>query len=112
MGPATIASSSPRSASVTASSNAAAAARALSAVGFPGREPGYLPMTLLSTVRAMLLEFRARSTISGPIPAQSPSVIPMRGVLLVLMLVIVIESYIIDYEHDYEHAMSAPRFFR
>src|ERR1044072_5608759 len=105
-----MASNSPRRASVTASSNAAAAARALSAVGFPGRAPGYLPMTVLSTVRAMRLEFRARSTISGPIPAQSPRVIPMRGVLLVLM--IVIESYLIDYEHDYEHVMSARHFFR
>ena len=37
-------------------------------------------------------DFRGSSTISGPIPAQSPSVMPMRGfVVLVLMLVIVIE---------------------
>src|SRR5437773_5517596 len=37
-------------------------------------------------------DFNAVSTISGPIPAQSPSVIPMRGfVVLMLLLVIVIE---------------------
>jgi len=62
-------------------------------------------MTLHSAVRVIRLGFRARSTISGPMPAQSPSVMPMRGSLLVLMLVIVIviEPYLIDYEHDYEH---------
>ena len=60
-------------------------------------------MTLHSAVRVIRLEVRARSTISGPIPAQSPSVMPMRGLLLVLMLVIVIEPYLIDHDHDYEH---------
>jgi hypothetical protein len=58
-------------------------------------------MTLHSAVRVIRLEFRARSTISGPIPAQSPSVMPIRGSLFVLMLVI--EPYLIDHEHDYEH---------
>src|SRR3989442_3774622 len=43
-------------------------------------------------------DFRARSTISRPIPAQSPSVMPMRG-FVVLMLVI--GPFLIDYEHDY-----------
>jgi hypothetical protein len=38
-------------------------------------------------------DFRASSTISGPIPAQSPSVMPMRFGILVLMLVIVIELF-------------------
>src|ERR1044071_4247135 len=39
-------------------------------------------------------DFRASSTISGPIPAQSPSVMPMRGfIVLLLMLVIVIELF-------------------
>src|SRR5256885_4210523 len=38
-------------------------------------------------------DFKASSTISGPIPAQSPSVMPIRGfVVLLLMLVIVIRS--------------------
>jgi hypothetical protein len=36
-------------------------------------------------------DFRASSTISGPIPAQSPSVIPTRFGVLLLMLVIVVE---------------------
>src|SRR5437870_13149011 len=43
-------------------------------------------------------DFRARSTISRPIPAQSPSVMPMRG-FVVLMLVI--GPFLIDDEHDY-----------
>ena len=33
-------------------------------------------------------DLSASSTISGPIPAQSPSVMPMFGFLLMLMLVI------------------------
>jgi hypothetical protein len=60
-------------------------------------------MTLHSGVPVMRLEFRARSTISGPIPAQSPSVMPMRGLLFVLMIMIPIEPYLIDHEHYYEH---------
>ena len=36
-------------------------------------------------------DLSARSTISGPIPAQSPSVMPILGFLLVLMLVIAID---------------------
>src|SRR5262249_31939502 len=86
-GPVTIASSSSRRASVTASSSAAAAARAVSAVGSPNVQLGYLPMIWYSAEFASRSDFRASSTISGPIPAQSPSVIPMRDCLLfVLML--------------------------
>ena len=49
-------------------------------------------MTTYSVESATRPDFRASSTISGPIPAQSPSVMPMRGfVVLLLMLVIVIE---------------------
>ncbi|PYL31458.1 MAG: hypothetical protein DMF39_02840 [Verrucomicrobia bacterium] len=49
-------------------------------------------MILYSAARARRSGFRATSTISGPIPAQSPSVMPTRGlVLLLLMLVIVTE---------------------
>jgi len=40
-------------------------------------------------------DFRARSTISGPIPAQSPSVIPIRFGVLPLMLV-----SLIDFAHS------------
>jgi hypothetical protein len=68
-------------------------------------------MTLHSAVRAMRVEFRARSTIqadSGAIAKRNADA----WRITLLMLVIVIESYIIDYGHDYEHAMSAPRFFR
>src|SRR5205823_15036676 len=81
---------SPRRASVTASSSAAAAARAVSAVGSPGLQFGCRPRTTYSVELETRPDFRASSTISGPIPAQSPSVIPMRGFVL-LMLVIVIE---------------------
>jgi len=35
-------------------------------------------------------DLSARSTISGPIPAQSPSVMPMLGFLLLLLLMLVI----------------------
>src|SRR6266704_5986798 len=89
-----MASNSPRRASVTASSSEAAAARAVSAVGCPEVQSGYLPMILYSAEFGSRSDFRARSTISGPIPAQSPSVIPIHGfflLLLLLMLVIVIE---------------------
>ena len=54
-------------------------------------------------------EFSARSAISGPIPAQSPRVMPIRD--LFLMLMIVIESYLIDYEHDYEQERDCIDFF-
>src|SRR4029077_6262515 len=87
-----MASSSPRRASVTASSSAAAAARAVSTVGSPGFQFGCRPITTYFAEFGIRPDFRARSTISGPIPAQSPSVIPMRKLLLVLILVIVIES--------------------
>src|SRR6516225_1302347 len=84
--------SSPRRASVTASSSAAAAARAVSGVGCPGLQFGWRPMTTYSVESGTRPDFKASSTISGPIPAQSPSVIPMRQfVVLLLMLVIVIE---------------------
>src|SRR6266567_7165768 len=79
MGPVTTASSSPRRASVTASSSAAAAARAVSMVGCPKEQSGYLPTILYSADFGMRPDFSARSTISGPMPARSPSVIPMRG---------------------------------
>ena len=69
-------------------------------------------MTLLSTVRAMRLEFRARSTISGPDSCAIAERNPDAWRITCAHAVIVIESYLIDYEHDYEHAMSAPRFFR
>src|SRR6476469_6232596 len=89
-----MASSSPRRASVTASSSAAAAARAVSAVGSPGLQLGCRPRTTYSVESGTRPDFRASSTISGPIPAQSPSVMPTRGfvvLLILLMLVIVIE---------------------
>jgi hypothetical protein len=79
MGPVTTASSSPRRANVTASSSAAAAARAVSTVGCPNEQSGYLPMILYSADFGTRSQFNPRSTISGPIPAQSPSVIPMHG---------------------------------
>src|SRR5712691_338043 len=85
-----MASSSLRRASVTASSSAAAAARAVSGVGTPGLQLGCLPRITYSIDSGTRPDFRASSTISGPIPAQSPSVMPMRG-FVVLMLVIVIE---------------------
>src|SRR5207253_11231601 len=85
-----MASSSPRRASVTASSSAAAAARAVSGVGTPGLQLGCRPRTTYSVDSGTRPDFRASSTISGPIPAQSPSVMPMRG-FVVLMLVIVTE---------------------
>src|SRR4029077_16698142 len=91
-GPVTMASNSPRRASVTASSSAAAAARAVSGVGSPGLQFGCRPRTTYSVESGTRPDFRASSTISGPIPAQSPSVMPMRGFgVLVLMLVIVTE---------------------
>src|SRR6476619_6178784 len=86
-----MASSSPRRASVTASSSAAAAARAVSAVGSPGLQFGCRPRTTYSVESGTRPDFRASSTISGPIPAQSPSVMPTRGFVVLLMLVIVIE---------------------
>src|SRR6266446_6985215 len=87
-----MASSSPRRASVTASSSAAAAARAVSGVGTPGLQFGCRPRSTYSVESGTRPDFRASSTISGPIPAQSPSVMPMRGfVVLMLLLVIVIE---------------------
>src|SRR2546421_9166023 len=85
-----MASNSPRRASVTASSSAAAAARAVSDVGTPGLQFGCRPRTTYLVESGTRPDFRASSTISGPIPAQSPSVMPMRG-FVVLMLVIVIE---------------------
>src|SRR5262245_49100662 len=89
-----MASSLLRRASVTASSSAAAAARAVSGVATPGLQFGCRPRTMYSVESETRPDFRASSTISGPIPAQSPSVTPMRGfvvLLLLLMLVIVIE---------------------
>src|ERR671919_968358 len=97
-----MASSLPRPTSVTASSSAAAAARAVSGVGSPGLHFGCRPRTTYSVESGTRLDFRASSTISGPIPAQSPSVMPMRGFVvlvcravavrrLVLMLVTVAE---------------------
>src|SRR5262249_305760 len=86
-----MASNSPRRASVTASSSAAAAARAVSGVGSPGLQFGCRPRTTYSVESGTRPDFRARSTISGPIPAQSPSVIPMRFAVLLLIPVIVIE---------------------
>src|SRR5580765_6173726 len=87
-----MASRSPRRASVTASSSAAAAARAVSDVGSPGLQFGCRPRTTYSVESGTRPDLRASSTISGPIPAQSPSVMPTRGfVVLLLMLVIVIE---------------------
>src|SRR5438067_7020379 len=92
IGPVTIASSSPRRTRVTASSSAAAAARAVSCVGWPNEHLGYLPMILYWADFATRPDFKARSTISGPMPAQSPRVIPIRSFfLLMLLLVIVIE---------------------
>src|SRR5437016_3705900 len=64
---------------MAASSSAAAAARAVLNVGAPGLQPGCRPMTTYSAESGTRPDFRARSTISGPMPAQSPSVIPMRG---------------------------------
>src|SRR4029077_9532371 len=86
-----MASSSPRRASVTASSSAAAAARAVSDVDWPGLRLGWRPRTTYSIESGTRRDFKASSTISGPIPAQSPSVIPMRFGVRVLMLVIVLE---------------------
>src|SRR5262249_7569606 len=84
--------SSPRRASVTASSSAVAAARAVSGVGTPGLQFGCRPRTMYSVEPGTRPDFRASSTISGPIPAQSPGVMPMRGfVVRLLMHVIVIE---------------------
>src|ERR1700747_3627920 len=90
--------SSPRRARVTASSRAAAAARAVSGVGWPGLQSGWRPRTTYSAESGTRPDFRASATISGPIPAQSPSVIPMRNLLvLMLMLVLVI---VIDLVHS------------
>src|SRR6476646_783999 len=86
-----MASRSPRRASVTASSSAAAAARAVSDVGSPGLQFGCRPRTKYSVESGTRPDFRASSTISGPIPAQSPSVMPTRGFVVLLILVIVIE---------------------
>src|SRR5207245_10946567 len=81
-----------RRARVTASARAAAVARAVLLVGTPGLQPGCRPMRTYSTESGTRPDFRARSTISGPMPAQSPSVIPMRGLfVLMLVLLIVIE---------------------
>ena len=44
-------------------------------------------MIWYSAARAMRLDFRASSTISGPIPAQSPSVMPMRGFVMLVTVV-------------------------
>src|SRR5437667_4121521 len=69
-----------------------AAARAVSVVGWPNEHLGYLPIILYSADFATRLDFKARSTISGPMPAQSPSVTPIRSFsLLMLLPVIVIE---------------------
>jgi hypothetical protein len=67
-------------------------------VGSLGLQSGCLPMRTYSAEPGRRSDLKARSTISGPIPAQSPSVIPIRGFVLVLM--IVIESYSIEHEHD------------
>jgi hypothetical protein len=58
-------------------------------------------MILYSADRGIRADFSARSTISGPMPAESPSVMPMRGLRRVLVLLIA--SYLIEHEHDYEH---------
>src|SRR5207248_10814686 len=68
---------------VTASSSAAAAARAVSIDGSPGVQSGCRPITAYSAESGICFEFSARSTISGPIPAQSPSVIPIRTLSLI-----------------------------
>src|SRR5207244_7351165 len=69
-----------------------AAARAVSVVGWPNEHLAYLPIILYSADFATRLDFKARSTISGPMPAQSPSVTPIRSFsLLMLLPVIVIE---------------------
>src|SRR6266487_1354670 len=49
-------------------------------------------MTTYSAESGTRPDFKARSTISGPMPAQSPSVIPVRSFFLLMLLpVIVIE---------------------
>jgi hypothetical protein len=73
---------------VTASSSAVAAARAVSGVGWPGLQLGCLPSTTYSAESGTRPDLRASSTISGPIPAQSPSVIPMRRFLFMPVTVI------------------------
>src|SRR5205809_1570370 len=78
MGPVTTASSSPRRAKVTTSSSAAAAARLVSTVGSPNEQSGYFPMMTYSAVVGRAFDESAARTTSGPMPAQSPSVIPMR----------------------------------
>src|SRR5207237_10783659 len=82
-----------RSRQVPDPSRAPAIACLVSMVGLPNEQSRYLPMTLCPAESERSPDFSARSTISGPIPAQSPSVIPRRSFLLALMLVIVIESY-------------------
>jgi hypothetical protein len=47
-------------------------------------------MTLYSADFKTRPDFRASPTISGPIPAQSPRVMPTRGLLLMLILMLVI----------------------
>src|SRR6202011_1029312 len=64
-----------------ASSRAAAAARAVSGVGSPNEQPGYLPTILYSAALDKHPDLSAASTISGPIPAQSPRVMPIRLVM-------------------------------
>src|SRR5262249_50774494 len=83
-----MASMSPRRVRVTASSSAAAAARAVSGVGWANEHSGDLPISLYSAEFGSRSDFRARSTISGPIPAQSPNVIPIRGFLLVVLMLL------------------------
>src|SRR4051794_18458391 len=78
IGPVTTASIAPFSASVAASSIAATAARAVSGFGGPNEQVGSLPMIWYSAALESLPDLSAASTISGPMPAQSPSVMPIR----------------------------------
>src|SRR6266404_2916800 len=77
MGPVATASILPRRASVTASSSAAAAARLVSTVASPNEQSGYFPMMTYSAVVGRAFDLSAARITSGPMPAQSPSVIPM-----------------------------------
>src|ERR1700704_3128498 len=63
---------------VAASSRDAAAARAVAGVDSPNEQSGYLPIILYSAALDKRPDLSAASTISGPIPAQSPRVMPIR----------------------------------
>src|SRR5262249_3572160 len=64
-------------------------------------------MTTYSVESGTLPDFRASSTISGPIPAQSPSVIPMRRLLVLLLILLFLLVILVELIYSITSALTS-----